>query len=337
MRENYPPIIETTDVSAKNNFPIIAQLFVLFIMLLMIFSGYFLNKKSNVDDYLTNENSPNYTTDNNTYPITSTIKNIENINIQAKSAYVWDVRGQRALYSKNSDEILPLASITKLMTTLLSYELIESDKTATVPKPAVLQESSGGLSVGEKFSFDNLLKLSLVSSANGAAYTLGANVGALLGDNDALAQFIKAMNIRADEIGLQSLEFWNTTGLDLSPTKPGAVGNARDVSFLMEYIIENYPELIDETQMKSLRIYNVNGEYHDIENTNPAVSDIPNLIASKTGYTDLAGGNLTVVFDAGFNRPIIVTVLGSTHSGRFDDVLTLVKAIREVVSINENY
>ena len=50
------------------------------------------------------------------------------------------------------------------------------------------------------------------------------------------------------------------------------------------------------------------------------------LIASKTGYTDLAGGNLVIAFDAGFNHPIIVSVLGSTIDGRFTDAEALVWA-----------
>ena len=64
------------------------------------------------------------------------------------------------------------------------------------------------------------------------------------------------------------------------------------------------------------------------ENTNKVVDAIGTVLASKTGYTTLAGGNLVVAFDAGVDRPIIVVVLGSTHQGRFYDVLKLVEATR---------
>ena len=74
------------------------------------------------------------------------------------------------------------------------------------------------------------------------------------------------------------------------------------------------------------RVYNSAGAYHEAFNTNELVGDIPNLLGSKTGFTDLAGGNLTIAFDAGFDRPIIITVLGSTREGRFDDVATLIAA-----------
>jgi D-alanyl-D-alanine carboxypeptidase len=65
---------------------------------------------------------------------------------------------------------------------------------------------------------------------------------------------------------------------------------------------------------------------YSAENTNVVIDKIPNLIASKTGYTDLAGGNLVIAFDAGLNHPIIISVLGSTEKGRFSDVLQLVQA-----------
>ena len=85
----------------------------------------------------------------------------------------------------------------------------------------------------------------------------------------------------------------------------------------------------DRTQQANARIYNTAGAYHEASNTNDAVSKIPNMIGSKTGYTDLAGGNLTIAFDAGLNRPIVITVLGSTHDDRFTDVLTLIDAVQK--------
>ena len=99
----------------------------------------------------------------------------------------------------------------------------------------------------------------------------------------------------------------------------------------MDYIITNYPEILEPTQQPSTRVYNTSGAYHEAANTNEAVQNIPNMLGSKTGYTDLAGGNLTIAFDAGLDRPIIVTVLGSTRHDRFEDVLKLVKAVQESV------
>lgn len=334
MKKNYPFLIETPTSSSKNHFPILLQLGVLLLILGGIF-GSLIFKGILVNETPTPESSGEYPQDNNLYPITATLQNFDDVKLQAKAAYVWDIKAQRALYSKNAEEKLPLASITKLMTAMLAHELIDTEKNATVPLSATQQESGSGLLAGEKLKVESLLQLALVSSSNDAAYTLGESAGAQLGEGNANAQFVKGMNIRAEELNLNTLEFWNTTGLDLSPSKPGAVGSARDVSFLMEYIVRNYPDIIGDTQKGALRVYNTDGDYHDAINTNDAVNRIPNLIGSKTGYTDLAGGNLTVAFDIGFDRPIVVTVLGSTREERFSDVLKLVNAVQNSVVIDE--
>jgi D-alanyl-D-alanine carboxypeptidase (penicillin-binding protein 5/6) len=254
------------------------------------------------------------------------------VELTAESAYVWDVTRERALYSQNADATLPLASITKLMTALLAYELVPDETPVAVSYAGILQQGQSGLATGERFTARDLADLALIASSNDAAYSLASAVGERLGDQDPTAQFVAAMNIRAEELGFETLEFTNPTGLDRSPREAGAYGSAREVSFLVEYILESYPDLLAATTEARDRIYNAAGEYHAAANTNALISEIPNLLGSKTGYTDLAGGNLTVAFDAGFNRPIVVTVLGSTRSDRFTDVATLVDAARTALS-----
>lgn len=322
MNRNLSHIIET-ESSKKNRFPIVAQLGILGFVMVALFGALLLpNQKQNSTAPSDNDQTTATTTP--TVP-----QKFSDVNIRANAAYVWDVRSQRALYTKNANEALPLASITKLMTALLAYELVEDDTDTTIQASAINQEGASGLSVGEHLNAEQLRELALISSSNDAAYALAASVGTLLGDNDPAAQFVSGMNIRAEELGLGSLEFKNTTGLDVSLTEPGAVGSAKDVSFLMEYIIKNYPEIITPTQETAARIYNTAGSYYDIDNTNEVATQIPNMIGSKTGYTDLAGGNLTIAFDAGFDHPIIITVLGSTRDERFTDVLTLVKSVQD--------
>ncbi len=324
MNEDYPHIIETETETPKNTFPIIGQLGILAFVMVGIFGTFAYQN-------LTNTTPPPQSPAN--IVITTTQEpivpqKIESVSIQANAAYVWDVAAQRALYSKNHDRDLPLASITKLMTALVAHELIESSDKTTITASAIGQEGDSGLLEGEQLGVNELSELALISSSNDAAYALAASVGSLLGDNDPAAQFVRGMNIRAEELNLNTLDFKNTTGLDLSDTEPGSTGSARDVSFLMEYIVVNNPGLLEPTRKQTARNYSSDGFYHDVENTNDIIGKIPNLIGSKTGYTDLAGGNLTIAFDAGLNRPIIVTVLGSTIDGRFTDVMTLVEAVR---------
>lgn len=322
-----------TETDAKNHFPIVMQLGILTLILSSVFGVLWLSS-GRTDATPTAERYE--TVPLHTAAVSTTLDQISDIRIRAQAAYVWDVRGERALYKKNESEVLPLASITKLMTALLTYELVPQNDRIGVPLTAILQEGNSGLVAGESLSVEELTEFALISSSNDAAYTLAASVGNLLGDKDATAQFVAGMNIRADELGLGTLEFKNMTGLDVSTTEPGAVGSAKDVSFLMEYIVEQYPEILAPTSQPETRIYNDDGAYHDISNTNVVLDKIPNLIGSKTGYTDLAGGNLTVAFDLGHDRPIIVTVLGSTRDQRFSDVLTLVEAVQASVA-KESY
>ncbi len=255
------------------------------------------------------------------------------MSIVADSAFVWDVATQRALYTKEPDEQLPLASIAKLMTALVAYELLDENDSINISKEDLKQMGNSGFIDGERFSFKNLTDLTLIGSSNDGAHALAAAAGASVSTNkDAASLFIDAMNIRAEEIGLSQTYFNNATGLDISSSEAGAYGSARDVTFLMEYIMTNYPALLDETTEESAIIPNENGEGHVVKNTNNAIRDIQGLIASKTGYTDLAGGNLVVVFEAGLNHPIIITVLGSTYSDRFSDVVLLERRAREALS-----
>jgi D-alanyl-D-alanine carboxypeptidase len=325
--EEYPNLIHTSEPAEKNHFPILLQLGILSFILVGIFSTLlFQNTKNPVTPELSPAPIQPSTAANVLIP-----QKIAPLNLRAEAAYVWDVRAQRALYASNESTPLPLASITKLMTTLLSYELIEQSEVAVISRNAILQEGSSGFNIGEQLTVENLTQMALISSSNDAAYELAASVGSSLGDRDSVSQFVTAMNIKAEELGLNSLKFKNMTGLDLSVTEPGSVGSAKDVSFLMEHIISTYPDILIPTQQVTTRVYNASGDYHTTENTNDIVNQIPNLIGSKTGYTDLAGGNLTIAFDLGLNRPIIVTVLGSTRDERFSDVLTLVNAVQQSI------
>lgn len=305
---------------------IVLQIAILLFILGGLFSAYVVNKQQTAAVTTTTEEPQKKVTD------TAVPQKLSAVPVRAKAAYIWDVENQRVLYSKNAEAALPLASITKLMTALIAHELVDQNDAAVISTRALMEEGSSGLMPGERMSMEELNKVALVSSSNDAAYELGASVGQLLGDKDPTAQFVAGMNIRADELKLKTLQFKNTTGLDLSPSEPGAVGSARDVSFLMEYILKHDPEILEPTVNANARAYSLDGAHHDLENTNEVIYAIPNLLASKTGYTDLAGGNLTIAFDAGLNRPIIVTVLGSTREERFSDVVRLVKAVRDNIT-----
>lgn len=251
----------------------------------------------------------------------------DNISLEAESAYVWDVAGQRALFNKNAQAQLPLASLTKLMTALVAHETYGDNGVVPITLDAISQDGENGFNDGDMWNSKELLDFTLMTSSNDGAYALAAAAGALLekesGDPEAV--FIKKMNAKAEEIGLTHTYFTNPTGLDTSESQSGSYGSARDMAFLMEYIIEHSPQILEHTVETTAQFTDEQGGRFSATNTNQSIKNIENALGSKTGYTTLAGGNLVVAFNAGLNHPIIISVLGSSREGRFSDIEALRK------------
>ena len=255
-------------------------------------------------------------------------KAFNNINITAKSAYVFDVLQNKVLFKKNEFVQLPLASVTKLMMALTAIELFPKGQHITIKKEFLEEEGDTGLLAGESWKLKDLLDFSLLVSSNDGARSIASVVGAFdlqnqdyeLGRKD----FINKMNIKAQELGLKQTYFVNESGLDISGVS-GGYGSAIDVEKLLQYILENRPEILEATKYQSVDINSLN-KTHVAKNTNTDINEIPGIIASKTGFTEMAGGNLAIAFDPSIGQPIIVVVLGSSEKGRFTDVSQLVKA-----------
>ena len=266
----------------------------------------------------------------------------QNINLEAKGAVVWDVVKGKKIFSKNPDEPLPLASLTKVMTAITADGKLDDNQKIKITADDLSPEGDSGLLVGDTWQARNLRDFTLLTSSNDGAFALAAvaeseqilppynnNDGA--NPEELRSRFIKAMNDTATKIGLSNSKFFNEHGLDRTTDMGGAYGSAQDMATLFEYALKNYPQILEVTRYKELEFTSAEKKY-SAENTNTVIDKIPNIIASKTGFTDLAGGNLVVAFDAGLNRPIIISVLGSTEKGRFTDVLQLVEASMKYIN-----
>lgn len=336
--------VQSDDVSVEqvdnetNKIPVLQQLVLLSAILLLLLGGSFTPKIIAFfqDTAQTAPAAPVYIEAQETNglkpPTEAVIEPFSEVSIVGKAAYVWDIQSQRALYKKESSKQLPLASVTKLMTALVAHELLTEQSDITISDQAIRQDGDSGLLRGETFERVTLSDLVLMSSSNDGAYAIAATAGGLLQEDDAANAFVHAMNIRAKELHLHDTYFRNPTGLDVSKTEGGAYGSAKDIAFLMEYIVVHQPDLMASTQEDQTRVYSQDGIYHDAVNTNYYIDDIPGIIGSKTGYTDLAGGNLVIAFDAGLNRPIIISVLGSTRQERFTDVMALLTEVQHYVT-----
>lgn len=265
------------------------------------------------------------------------------LDFKAEGIYVWDIKTHRKLYGQNEYTEFPLASVTKMMMALVASETLSPDTRVTILPDDLIEEGDTGLYVGETWSLAELLRFTLISSSNDGASAIAGVAGArLAGSADASDPFtnkklfIEEMNQKAQEIGLKSTYFRNVTGLDIESIVNGGYGSPRDMGILFEYILRKHPELFTATAYAKLEARSDNNIVHHVANTNTGVAHVTGLIGSKTGYTDLAGGNLVVIVDVGIDRPVVIVVLGSTRDGRFVDVKQLIEATVEEITGNSS-
>lgn len=240
----------------------------------------------------------------------------QNIKLEAKAAYVFDAVKNKTIFELNADAQLPLASLTKIMTALVAEENLPPYLQIEIPREAILEQGDEGFLVGEQWLVSDIRDVMLVSSSNDAASAL-----ALAFNKNFNGDFVSLMNGKAKELGLFQTYFLSPTGLDLSKNTAGGYGSAKDIVGLLLDIVKNKPSL-----METSRLIEIDINSRKFKNTNQIVNFLPGFVAGKTGFSDLAGGNLAVVVDTGYQHPLIIVVLGSTFEGRFSDVITLYKA-----------
>mgnify|MGYP001559768523 CR=1 FL=1 len=255
--------------------------------------------------------------------------------IKAKAVYIYDVRTKTVLFAKNENTRLPLASLTKIMSALVAEDIGPLYSTITVSGEALEAEGDSGLYKDEKWSLKDILDFSLMTSSNDGMRAVALSLGALsragASSKEIINDFVGEINRKAGILGLKNTYFLNETGLDESDIKGGAYGTAKDISILLEYILMHHPALFAATREVTTRFQSLDNRLHVATNTNDIVAEIPGLLISKTGFTDTAGGNLVIVFDPELGRPIIISILGSTEEGRFEDARALVAAVMEYI------
>lgn len=237
--------------------------------------------------------------------------------LSAKSAILMEISSGQVLLSKNPDEKLPPASITKIMTLLLVMEAVDSGKiTLEDTVTASLNASSKGgsqiwLKEGEQMTVHELIKATAVASANDASTALGEYIA---GDE---MTFVAMMNQRAAELGMVNTNFENCSGLD--DTTENHYTTARDIA-IMSCELMKHEKIKEYTTiwMDSLR----NGET-ELVNTNRLVRFYEGTTGLKTGTTSKAGYCISATAQRN-GMELVAVVLGSDNSNeRFEDAKTL--------------
>ena len=235
--------------------------------------------------------------------------------ITAPSAILVDGENFNILYEKNSHEKRSIASITKIMTVLLIMEDIESGKislTDTVTASAHAASMGGSdiwLEEGEQMSLDDMLKATLVASANDAAVALAEYTE---GSEEA---FVKRMNTRAKELGMKDTVFKNCNGLD----EEGHLSSAYDVALMSAELIK-HTKVFDYT---SIWLDFLRDGKTQIVNTNKLLKSYNGITGLKTGTTDDAGSCISATAKRD-GLSLIAVVLGSdSGTNRFKDASIL--------------
>lgn len=229
------------------------------------------------------------------------------VEIKGKSAVLMDVATGEILMEYNPDKKLYPASVTKIMTILLVAEAIDSKKITLTDKVACSANaaSKGGsqiwLEEGEVMTVDELLRATVIGSANDAATLLGEYVS---GSEEA---FITQMNTRAKELGMNNTHFVNATGLD--DTTEDHLTTARDIAIMsVELLKHSFITEYTTVWMDSLR----NGET-ELVNTNKLVRFYDGTTGLKTGTTAKAGCCVSASAKRD-NLHLVAVVMGSDNS-----------------------
>jgi D-alanyl-D-alanine carboxypeptidase (penicillin-binding protein 5/6) len=232
--------------------------------------------------------------------------------IRARAWFVQSATTGDVLAHHGERAKVPIASITKLMTVLVTLEHAKLDDVVTVaPGAAAVGESTIDLQTGERITVRDLLKGALIQSANDAANALAAYVGK--GDTD---RFVALMNAKARELGLRETHFVRPDGLDVA----GHVSSARDVTRLAQILMHD-PFVRSVVRERTATI----AGGRTLHTWNDLLGEFPGLLGVKTGHTGAAGW-CEVAAARGPGVTIYAAVLGSpTRSSRNADLAELLR------------
>ncbi len=201
----------------------------------------------------------------------------------AYSAILVEADTGQVLYEENADEELPPASITKIMTMLLTMEAVEdgeislSDPVTISTRAADMGGSQIFLEAGSELTVEELMKAVTISSANDATYALSEYVGGTY------SSFVEMMNERARELGMENTNFVNSTGLPAE----NHYTSARDITKMAREVIQ-YPEIQEWGQIW-VDYLQLDDREAMLANLNRLVRDYPGMDGIKTGRTEAAG------------------------------------------------
>jgi len=208
---------------------------------------------------------------------------LANLDIEARTAILQDYLSGEILYEKDPDHSIHPASMTKIMTAIVAFDLIKSGNIKLEDKFTVSENawrlSSAGYSsmfimVGDEITVDNLLKGIIISSGNDACVALAEGIA---GTEE---EFAVMMTAKAKEIGMENTNFANSSGIN----HPDNVSTVRDVMIMSNYLIKNHPEFYKLFSEKEFTWNRTGGDPITQGNRNPLLYKNMGVDGVKTGY-----------------------------------------------------
>ena len=238
------------------------------------------------------------------------VEAIEKVDSPQYKSYILGDENGHVLFGENIEKKNPLASLTKMMTLLVTFDAINSGTISKTDLVTMDKESNslGGsriwIKTGTKLTIEELIKATAIHSANNAAYALAKYIGGGNVDN-----FVKMMNEKSRQLGLnQEISYYTPTGLPPSMTgKKMDVGTAEGIYKLSEEALK-YKNYIEIASQKKAEILNGKIKFN---NRNKLLGK-EGIYGIKTGHHDAAGFNIAIASEVN-NLSIIYVVLGSPN------------------------
>lgn len=236
--------------------------------------------------------------------------------ITSRAALLMEKTTGQVLFARNEHEALEPASVTKVMTLLLTMEAIDSgtiayDDVVTVSAYAAgMGGSQVFLAEGEQITVEELLKAVCVASGNDAAVALAEKVAGVAD------LFVEKMNRRAEELGMNDTHFVNCTGL----TAEGHVTSAYDIALMSRELILHHPDI---RRFTTIWMDTIRGGTFQLANTNKLIRFYDGATGLKTGYTASAGYCISATAERDGMELIAVIMKGPDKDTRNSDAKAL--------------
>lgn len=236
--------------------------------------------------------------------------------VTARAYLVGDIESGKILIGKNIDLVLPVASMSKLVTAFVATDELDMNSVVTItPEMTKVPPDSSNIKAGEKYTVKELLYPMLLNSSNIAAEALASST-----DRE---HFMDQMKSYAWEIGMPSSFFGDPSGVS-----PANTASARDLFALSVYLYKFRPDILALTRNPLLLSAAVaDRETHNYSSTHPFVRD-SRFIGGKTGRTPQAGDTMLTILNID-NKPISFIVLGSKYDNRANDTRLLIEKINK--------